>query len=106
MFLKDDQELFLEQERDKALAQKILILQKHIKGWYYRTRFLKQRRAAVIIQKCWKSYRAKRSYLIIKRGYQRMQAMIRSKVLTNKYRHIRSIIVRLQARCRGYYVRR
>ena len=32
VFLKDEQELFLEQERDKALAEKILILQKHIKG--------------------------------------------------------------------------
>ena len=27
MFLKDDQELFLEQERDRILAKKILVLQ-------------------------------------------------------------------------------
>ena len=34
VFLKDEQELFLEQERDKALTKKILIIQKHIKGLY------------------------------------------------------------------------
>ena len=32
VFLKDEQELFLEQQRDRALAEKILILQKNIKG--------------------------------------------------------------------------
>ena len=32
VFLKDEHELYLEQERDKALAAKILILQKHIRG--------------------------------------------------------------------------
>ena len=106
VFLKDEHELFLEQERDRALAEKILILQKHIRGWFYRRRFIKQRQAAIIIQKCWKSYQAKRSYLIIRRGYLRMQAVLRSKVLTARYRHIRSVITRLQARCRGYYVRR
>ena len=32
VFLKDEQQLFLEQERDRALTKKILIIQKHIKG--------------------------------------------------------------------------
>ena len=106
VFLKDEQELFLEQERDKALAKKILVLQKHIKGWYYRRQFLKKKKAAIMIQKCWRSYRAKKSYLIIKRGYLRMQSLIRSRVLSHKFRHLRAHIVRLQARCRGFYVRR
>ena len=106
VFLKDGEELFLEQERDKAMTKNILILQKNIKGWYYRRQYLKKKKAAITIQKCWRSYCARRSYLIIKRGYLRMQSMIRSRVLSNKFKHIRSFIVRLQARCRGYYVRR
>ena len=75
IFLKDEQELELEQARDRALAAKILVLQKHIRGWYWRRRFLQQRRAAVTIQKCWRSYAAKRSYLAIKRGFLRLQVL-------------------------------
>ena len=98
--------MFLEQERDRALTKKILIIQKHIKGWYYRRQFLRQKKAAVTIQNCWRSYTAKRSYLIISRGLKRLQAMLRSRVQTSRYSLLRSVIVRFQARCRGYYVRR
>ena len=35
VFLKDEHQLFLEQERDRALTKKILIIQKHIKGKQY-----------------------------------------------------------------------
>ena len=33
IFLKDAQDLFLEQERDRVLKNKILLLQRNIKGW-------------------------------------------------------------------------
>jgi myosin-7 len=36
VFLKDAHDLYLEQERDRVLTRKILILQRCIKGWYYR----------------------------------------------------------------------
>ena len=75
-------------------------------GWYYRRQFLEKRRATIVIQKCWRSYRAKKSYLVIKRGLYRLQAVIRSRVLTSKLRQVRGMIVRLQARCRGVHVRR
>ena len=95
VFLKDEQELFLEQERDRILAKKILVLQVSapslniflpffigdiqaaIRGWYCRKRFLAQRKAAITIQNCWRSYRARREYLVLKRGIQRTQAIIR-----------------------------
>lgn len=51
VFLKDAQDLFLEQERDRVLTRKILILQRCIRGWYCRRKFLKMRAAAVVIQK-------------------------------------------------------
>lgn len=75
-------------------------------GWYYRRQFLQKRKAAIVIQKCWKSYKTKKSYLVIKRGYYRLQALIRSRVLTSKFSQVRGMIVRLQARCRGFHVRR
>ena len=103
VFLKDEQELFLEQERDRILAKKILVLQVSapslniflpfiigdiqaaIRGWYCRKRFLAQRKAAVTIQNCWRSYRARREYLVLKRGIQRTQAIIRLLSKSNSF---------------------
>jgi myosin VIIa len=39
-------------------------------------------------------------------GYMRLQALIRSRVLSHRFRHLRGHIVGLQARCRGFLVRR
>ena len=39
-------------------------------------------------------------------GYQRLQALIRSRILTQRFKHLRGHIVNLQARCRGFLVRR
>lgn len=38
IFLKDAHDLFLEQERDRVLTKKIIIIQKSIKGWIKRRR--------------------------------------------------------------------
>lgn len=39
-------------------------------------------------------------------GYQRLQAVVRSRVLSHRFRHLRGHIVALQARARGYLLRR
>ncbi|KAH8323937.1 hypothetical protein KR059_002514, partial [Drosophila kikkawai] len=39
-------------------------------------------------------------------GYMRLQALIRSRVLSHRFRHLRGHIVGLQAHARGYLVRR
>ena len=39
-------------------------------------------------------------------GYLRLQALIRSRILTSQFKHLRGHIVTLQARCRGYLVRK
>ena len=46
-----------------------------------------------------------REYVVLKRGIQRTQAMIRSRQQTARFRQLRVTMVRLQARCRGQYVR-
>ena len=106
VFLKDAQDLFLEQERDRVLTRKILVLQRCIRGWYHRRRFLKMRAAAVTIQKNFRAYNGKRKYQQMRTGYMRLQALIRSRVLSHKFKHLRGHIVRLQARCRGHLIRR
>lgn len=106
VFLKDAHDLFLEQERDRVLTRKILILQRSIRGWVYRRRFLKMRAAAVTIQKYWKGYAQKNRYKKMKIGYSRLQALIRSRILSHRFRHLRGHIVGLQAHIRGYLTRR
>ena len=106
VFLKDAHDLYLEQERDRVLTRKILVLQRCIRGWYHRRRFLKMKAAAILIQKTFRAHNGRRKYLLMRTGYMRMQALIRSRILSHKFRHLRGHIVRLQARCRGALVRR
>lgn len=106
VFLKDAHDLFLEQERDRVLTRKILILQRSIRGWVYRRRFLRMRAAAITIQKHWKGNAQRKRYKKMRVGYMRLQALIRSRVLSHRFRHLRGNICRLQAHARGYLVRR
>ena len=106
VFLKDAHDLYLEQERDRVLTRKILVLQRCIRGWYHRRRFLKMKAAAILIQKTFRAHNGRRKYLLMRTGYMRMQALIRSRILSHKFRHLRGHIVRLQARCRGALIRR
>ncbi|XP_071536430.1 myosin-VIIa isoform X6 [Panulirus ornatus] len=106
VFLKDAHDLFLEQERDRVLTKKITILQRCVRGWYYRRRFQRMRESAVIIQKYYRAHAQKRRYQNMRVGYMRLQALIRSRVVSHRFRHLRGHAVSLQARCRGYLVRR
>ncbi|XP_031774262.1 myosin-VIIa-like isoform X1 [Apis florea] len=106
VFLKDAHDLFLEQERDRVLTRKILILQRNIRGWVYRRRFLRTRAAATVVQKYWRGYAQRQRYKRMRIGYMRLQALIRSRVLSHRFRHLRGHIVALQARARGYLVRK
>ncbi|CAL4075619.1 unnamed protein product, partial [Meganyctiphanes norvegica] len=106
VFLKDAHDLFLEQERDRVRTRKITILQRCVRGWYYRRRFQKMRESAIVIQKTWRTYAQKRRYQNMRVGYMRLQALIRSRVVSHRFRHLRGHIVSLQARCRGFLVRR
>lgn len=106
VFLKDAHDLFLEQERDRVLTRKILILQRSIRGWVYRRRFLRMKAAAIVIQKYWKGYAQRKRYKQMRVGYMRLQALIRSRVLSHRFRHLRGHIVGLQAHARGFLVRR
>ncbi|KOX78782.1 Myosin-VIIa [Melipona quadrifasciata] len=106
VFLKDAHDLFLEQERDRVLTRKILILQRNIRGWVYRRRFLRMRAAATVIEKYWRGYAQRQRYKRMRIGYMRLQALIRSRVLSHRFRHLRGHIVALQARARGHLVRR
>ena len=59
-----------------------------------------------VIQKNFRAYNGKRKYQMMKNGYLRLQAVIRSRILSHRFRHLRGHIIRLQARSRGFLIRR
>lgn len=68
--LKDAHDLFLEQERDRVLTKKILTLQRAIKGWYYRRKFLTLRKNAIVIQRYWRGFIQRKKYKAVSKATQ------------------------------------
>ncbi|KAJ8956801.1 hypothetical protein NQ318_014215, partial [Aromia moschata] len=105
IFLKHHDNEYLEELRNKVLDNYIKLIQKVIKGWVYRMRYLRLRKAAIVFQKYFRARGYRTRYLIMKNGYQRLQASIQSRQLTYFYNKIRRNISHMQALCRGYLVR-
>jgi len=60
--LQDAQDVFLEQERDRALAHKLVTLQKVIRGWHYRQRFRRTKTNCITLQKYWRAFIVAKRY--------------------------------------------
>ncbi|XP_053723097.1 LOW QUALITY PROTEIN: unconventional myosin-VIIa [Synchiropus splendidus] len=106
IFLKDSHDTLLELERMKELNQKALLIQKVLRGYAHRKRFLRKREAAVIIQKNWRGYKGKQQYRRMQLGFARLQAKIRSRQLQLHYMRQREAAILLQAHVRGYLARK
>merc|ERR1711974_462459 len=57
------------------------------------------------VQSTLRAYEERKRFLVMKRGYMRLQAMIRSRILTARFNVIRGWALNLQRFCRGYLVR-
>uniref|UniRef100_A0A183VGX0 Myosin motor domain-containing protein n=1 Tax=Toxocara canis TaxID=6265 RepID=A0A183VGX0_TOXCA len=97
VFLKDAQDLFLEQERERMLTERVITIQKVVRGWLQRKRFAKMRVAAVVIQKHWRGYVQRRRYEQMQIGFARLQAVLRSRQLVIHYKRLRRIVILFQA---------
>lgn len=102
VFLKDAQDVYLEQLREQVLARKILILQKCIRGWAQRRKFVQMRKSALTIQTKWRGYVQRRKYETIKQGFLRLQAVYQSRLLAHRYNKLRQRITNLQRFARAY----
>ncbi|XP_054902492.1 unconventional myosin-VIIa-like isoform X4 [Poeciliopsis prolifica] len=105
IFLKDQHDMQLEIERDKAITDKVILIQKSVRGLKARSNFRRLRSAVVFIQKVWRGYRSRKNYQIMKSGFIRLQAVCRSRKYYRSYRITRCRITLIQARCRGFLVR-
>ncbi|XP_025750107.1 unconventional myosin-VIIa [Callorhinus ursinus] len=106
IFLKDHHDMLLEVERDKAITDRVILLQKVIRGFKDRSNFLKLKNAATLIQRHWRGHNCRRNYELMRLGFLRLQALHRSRKLHQQYRLARRHIIEFQARCRAYLVRK
>ncbi|XP_075775625.1 unconventional myosin-VIIa isoform X3 [Pelodiscus sinensis] len=106
IFLKDHHDMLLEIERDKAITDKVILIQKVVRGFKDRSNFLKVRHSALIIQRYWRGHNCRKNYDAMRIGFLRLQALYRSRKLHTQYHMARRRIIEFQARCRGFLVRR
>ncbi|KAM6945963.1 myosin VIIAa [Aplochiton taeniatus] len=106
IFLKDHHDMLLEIERDKAITDKVILIQKVVRGFKDRSNFLKMKKSAMLIQKTWRGYYCRRSYDAMRAGFSRLQALYRSRKLYTTYHVARRRIKFFQAHCRGCLVRK
>ncbi|KAK1336142.1 hypothetical protein QTO34_003944 [Cnephaeus nilssonii] len=65
IFLKDHHDMLLEVERDKAITDRVILLQKVIRGFKDRSNFLKLKNAATLIQRHWRGHNCRRNYELV-----------------------------------------
>uniref|UniRef100_A0A671LMA4 Unconventional myosin-VIIa-like n=1 Tax=Sinocyclocheilus anshuiensis TaxID=1608454 RepID=A0A671LMA4_9TELE len=106
IFLKDHHDMLLEIERDKAITDKVILIQKVVRGFKDRSNFLKMKKSAMLIQKTWRGYYCRKNYGAMRGGFSRLQALYRSRKLYQTYHIARQRITLFQGRCRGHLVRR
>ncbi|XP_041851794.1 myosin VIIAa isoform X4 [Melanotaenia boesemani] len=106
IFLKDHHDMLLEIERDKAITDKVILIQKVVRGFKDRSNFLRLRKSAMLIQKTWRGYCCRKNYGAMRAGFSRLQALVRSRKLCASYHVARQRITGFQGRCRGFLVRR
>ncbi|XP_029197955.2 unconventional myosin-VIIa-like [Acropora muricata] len=105
IFLKDQQDIQLEEEREKLLTQRATLIQRVVRGFLVRKQYMKMKKGCVVIQKTWKGYLERKKYERIRLGIARLQSTYRARVLSSKYIALRERMKIFQAYCRGFLAR-
>lgn len=61
-YWQDSQDIQLEEERDKLLTKRAVLIQKVVRGFLFRKRFVKMRSGSIMIQKTWRGFCERRNY--------------------------------------------
>lgn len=106
VFLKDNDDVYLEQKRSAVILKSIITIQRGFRRVLFKRFMTKHREAVLLIQKTWRGYKIRKNYLIMQRGFHRLAACVASRELTYRFTLLRIRIGLLQAHCRGYLVRK
>ncbi|XP_063305130.1 unconventional myosin-Va isoform X3 [Pelobates fuscus] len=108
IFFRAGQVAYLEKIRADKLRLACIRIQKTIRGWLLRKKYLCMRNAAIAIQRYIRGYQARcyAKFLRQTRAAIIIQKFQRMYVVRQKYRHMQSITLALQSYMRGYAARK
>lgn len=106
VFLKYDQDAFLETEREKAYLKHVIILQRFSRRVLLRIWLNRRKKAAIVIQSNWRRYQANQRIQKLRDAIERLQARIKSRQQAQAYEKYTKNIIRIQSFCRGYLARK
>lgn len=106
VFLKSDQDAYLEGEKERAYLKHVLILQRFTRRILLKIWLNRRQRAAVIIQSHWRRYCARQRFHQLRDAIERLQARIRSRQQARAYENYTKNIIRIQSLCRGFLARK
>ncbi|XP_029094722.1 unconventional myosin-Vc isoform X1 [Monodon monoceros] len=111
IFFRAGQVAYLEKLRLDKLRQGCVVIQKHIRGWLQRKKFLRERRAALIIQQYFRGQQTVRKAVTATALKEAWAAIIiqkycRAYLVRSLYQLIRVAAITIQAYTRGFLARR
>ncbi|XP_073509129.1 unconventional myosin-Va isoform X6 [Phyllobates terribilis] len=108
IFFRAGQVAYLEKIRADKLRMACIRIQKTIRGWLLRKKYLRMKKAAICIQRYVRGYQARcyAQFLRRTRAATIIQKYQRMYVIRQKYRRIQSVTLSLQTYLRGYAARK
>lgn len=106
IFLKEQCDRHLEGMRSEIYSNAIAVIQRGFRRIIFRRFMARYRHAAIVLQKNWRARGPRQRFLLMQRGFKRLQAAIKSRDISNRFENMRESIIKLQARCRGFLTRR
>ncbi|XP_069622081.1 unconventional myosin-Va isoform X5 [Ranitomeya imitator] len=108
IFFRAGQVAYLEKIRADKLRMACIRIQKTIRGWLLRKKYLRMKKAAICIQRYVRGYQARcyTQFLRRTRAAIVIQKYRRMYVIRQKYRRIQSVTLSLQTYLRGYAARK
>uniref|UniRef100_A0A8C7MIJ8 Myosin VC n=1 Tax=Oncorhynchus kisutch TaxID=8019 RepID=A0A8C7MIJ8_ONCKI len=108
IFFRAGQVAYLEKLRLDRLRKACLTIQKHVRGWSHRRKFLRMREAAIVLQQYVRGQRKTVTAAVLKQGWASVviQRYWRSYLTRQIYRMVHSSSIIIQAFTRGWIARK